>query len=123
MRIEPTRKAIPRTPADSAESAPRAGAGDESSFDWGALVSHVVHPAKVAMVEAIAWFEEPLSPSQLERIFIGSGWSVQLITYHAKSLLSWGALEVAEERQVRGVIERAYYFPAREAHRDHDLRS
>ena len=110
MQIEPTRKAIPRTPADSAESAPRAGAGDESSFDWGALVPHVVHPAKVAMVEALSWFEEPLSPSQLERIFIGTGWEVPLLGYHAKALRGWGALEVVEQRQVRGAIERTYYF-------------
>ena len=111
MRIEPTRKTIPRTPADSAESAPRAGAGDESSFDWGALVPHVVHPAKVAIVETLSWFEEPLSPSQLERIFIGTGWEVQLLSYHAKALLRWGALEIVEERQVRGAIEKVYFFP------------
>jgi homoaconitase/3-isopropylmalate dehydratase large subunit len=111
MRIEPTRKAIPRTPADSAESAPRAGAGDEISFAWGALVPHVVHPAKVAIVEALSWLETPLSPSELERIFIGSCWSVQLISYHAKALQGLGALEVVEERQVRGVIERLYFFP------------
>lgn len=115
MRIEPTKKTTPGPHADLADSASRkTAAGDEISFDWGALVPCVVHPTKVAMVEALSWFEEPLSPSQLERIFIGTGWSVQLLSYHAKALLGWGALEVWEERQIRGVMEKLYYFPEAE---------
>ena len=115
MRIGPTQKPTPRTPADLADSAPRrTTTGGEISFDWGALVPHVVHPIKVAMVETIAWIGEPLSASQLEKVFEGGGYSVQVISYHAKMLAGWGVLEIVEERQVRGVVEKTYYFADRD---------
>lgn len=110
MRIEPT-KAIPRTPADRAESAPRQTVEeDEISFDWGALVLQAVHPVKVAIVEALLRLREPLSASRLEDVLEGSSYSLGVISHHLKGLAQWGALELIEERQVRGATEKRYYF-------------
>ena len=111
MRIETTKKTTPGTHADLADSAPRkTTVGGEIRFDWGALVPHAVHPLKVVMVEAIAWIGEPLSASQMEKMFDGSGYSVAVISYHLKALLGWGAVEIVERRRVKGVIEKSYFF-------------
>jgi DNA-binding transcriptional ArsR family regulator len=114
MRIEPT-NAIPRTPSDSAESEPRQTAvEDEISFDWGALVLHAVHPAKVAIMEAMLRLQEPLSATRLAKVLGGSGYSLGVVSHHLQGLARWGAVELVKVRQVGGVIEKIYFIPAGE---------
>lgn len=112
MRIEPTSKAAPPSfPRERAES--RSGgttAGDGQSFDWEALVPHVIHPLKVAIIEALSWIDQPLSPTQMVGLFEGSGYYLSLISFHARGLEDWGALEVAITRPVRGATEISFFF-------------
>jgi hypothetical protein len=42
---------------------------DDPIFNRGALVPHLVHPAKVLIIEAMGWVAVPLSPRDLDRIF------------------------------------------------------
>jgi hypothetical protein len=41
----------------------------EPGFDWGAFVASIVNPIKVAIVEALQYLEQPLSPTELTRLF------------------------------------------------------
>ena len=36
-------------------------------FNWGSLVPYLIHPVKVAIIEAMEWVEVPLSPRELDR--------------------------------------------------------
>lgn len=96
---------------DRAES-PTGGTarGDEQSFNWEALVPHAIHPIKVAIIEALAWVGQPLSSSQLVSLFDDPGYYVSLISFHAKGLAKWGAIEIVETRPVRGTYEKFFFF-------------
>lgn len=87
--------------------------GGEPSFDWAMLVPHVVHPLKVAIVEALLYMEQPLSPSQLAKLFDGTeeGY-VSRASYHVGELAKSGAIEQVGTRQVRGATQRFYDFPS-----------
>lgn len=86
--------------------------GDELPFDWAALVPRVMHPMRVTIVEALRWIGQPLSPSELSRIFDGE-FSVSFVSYHVRELAKVGALGKARTRQVRGAQETFYFFPAK----------
>lgn len=89
------------------------GEGGELTFDWGSLVPHLVHPAKVAIIEALLWVREPLSPSDLVKLFDdGKDYYLSIVAYHVRGLVKAGALEVRRTRQVRGAQETYYFFPA-----------
>jgi Helix-turn-helix domain len=83
--------------------------GDEA-FDWSVLVPRVVHPLKVAIVEGLLWVKEPLSATDFEKVLDGK-FSLSLISYHLLTLQEAGALEVVRRRQVRGAVEKFYFFP------------
>jgi hypothetical protein len=84
--------------------------GDES-FDWAGLVPAVVHPLKVAIIEALAWIGEPLSPSELKEVFERQ-FSISLIAYHVNKLADTGAIRAVKTRQVRGARQTFYFFTA-----------
>lgn len=79
----------------------------EEHFNWGALVSHIVHPVKVLIIEAMEWVAVPLSPRDLDRIF-DEQFGVSLISYHMNTLAEIGAVEIVRQRPVRGAIETFY---------------
>jgi DNA-binding transcriptional ArsR family regulator len=83
-------------------------AGDEIEFDWDSLVPRFVHPVKVAIIEAMRWVGEPLSASELARIFERRDLST--IAYHLNKLVEVGVFEQVDERQVRGALQRFYLF-------------
>jgi hypothetical protein len=84
--------------------------GDEpGSFDWIWLVSRVVHPIKVAIIEAMKWVDSRLSPTELSRILEGK-YSVSRIAYHVEKLESLGVLEEVGSRQVGGSVEHFFFF-------------
>ncbi|HWO84691.1 MAG TPA: helix-turn-helix domain-containing protein, partial [Solirubrobacterales bacterium] len=56
------------------------------SFDWEALVALLVHPVKVAIIEAMDWIGEPLSATDLDRLLTGQV-GVSLISYHLRKLV------------------------------------
>ncbi len=80
-------------------------------FDWDVLVPRLVHPLKVAIIEATHWIGEPLSASQLAQCF-GERWSLSLVSYHQTQLAKLGVLveDEARRRRVRGSVEKLYGF-------------
>jgi hypothetical protein len=79
-------------------------------FDWGSLVPQVIHPLKVAIIEALAWIEEPLSATDFRKLF-SQRFSTAVISYHLVKLAEADALELTRKRQVRGATEKFYFFP------------
>lgn len=84
--------------------------GDETRFDWAGLVPRFVHPLKVAIIEAMVWVDEPLSATDLTNAFLGE-FHLSLVSYHLTGLAKAGAVEQVGERQVRGALQRFYFFP------------
>lgn len=84
--------------------------GDEP-FDWGLLVPHIVHPTKVAIIEAIGYLDRPLSASELSKLFGGKG-KVETahVSYHVVSLAKAEVLTAMRTRRVRGSVETFYFF-------------
>ncbi len=80
-------------------------------FDWASLVPRIVHPLKVAMIEALAWVEEPLSASDLTKVIDSERYGVANVSYHLNKLAEIDAIEVVGERQRRGALEKFYFFP------------
>jgi repressor of nif and glnA expression len=66
-------------------------------FCWSSLVASVVHPVKVAIIEALLWIEEPLSAAQIVRLFRGAGREFydSNIRFHLSALVEMGLLEAA----------------------------
>jgi hypothetical protein len=79
-------------------------------FDWGVLVP-LLHPIKVAIIEALRWTEQPLSASNLSRVFEGQKLSVNRLAYHVNGLAEAGAIVKVRQRAVRGALEKFYFFP------------
>lgn len=83
--------------------------GDER-FDWEALVPLIVHPLKVTIIEAIWWIGEPLSATDLTKVIDEQKFGLSHVSYHLGKLGKIGALEVVRRRQVRGSLEKFYFF-------------
>jgi Helix-turn-helix domain len=93
----------------SSHTTPR---GDEPlPFNWGALVPLVIHPMRVAIIEALCWIGEPLSASDFKRLFADRDFSTSYISYHVAELGKAGVLVQAGTRQVRGATKKSYFFP------------
>lgn len=56
---------------------------------WIVLAPHPVHPTKVAIIEAMRWIDQPLSPSDLAQAFDGAV-SLPVVSYHLASLARAG---------------------------------
>jgi hypothetical protein len=76
-------------------------------FSWDILVPHLIHPVKVAIIEAMEWVELPLSSRQLDRIF-DEQFGVSGVAYHMRTLAEVGAVEKVGQRPVRGAQETFY---------------
>lgn len=76
-------------------------------FDWEGLVALLVHPVKVAIIEAMAWVEEPLSATDLDRIMPGDV-GVSLISYHLRRLAELEVIKPVRKQPVRGAIQTFY---------------
>jgi len=85
--------------------------GDEAAQVWEALVPRVVHPVKVAVIEALRWIGRPMSPTELVVVLDCKDFYLGLVAYHVGKLVELGAVEPVRERQVRGAIETFYFFP------------
>jgi hypothetical protein len=83
---------------------------DPLPFDWGMLVPHVLHPIKVTIIEAMSWIGEPLSATDLRKVF-DSRCLTQTVGYHIGGLVEAGALVQVGRRRVRGATECFYFFP------------
>jgi DNA-binding transcriptional ArsR family regulator len=87
--------------------------GGGLAFDWGTLVSRIVHPAQVAIVEALLYMGQPLSATELRDLFNEpEDYYLSLVSYHLKKLHEVGVLEETGTRRVRGGTETFYFFVA-----------
>jgi hypothetical protein len=82
-------------------------------FEWDTLVPHLVHPLKVAIIEAMSWIDEPLSPRDLDLV-LDDEFGVSLVAYHVGVLADHGALEAVGQEQVRGAVKTFYVLVARD---------
>lgn len=69
------------------------------------IIIAIAHPLRRRILQTIVDRKEPLSPAEIAREF---ELPVGTITYHAKVLWHFGALEPAGKRHVRGAIEQFY---------------
>jgi hypothetical protein len=82
-------------------------------FNWDTLVPYLIHPVKVAIIEAMEWVDEPLSPRDLDRIF-DEQFGVSLVSYHMRTLADVGVVEKVRQRPVRGALQTFYALSAKE---------
>lgn len=87
--------------------------GNEPAFDWAALVPRIVHPARVAIIEALFYIGQPLSATELRDLFDEPEcYYLSIVSYHLGKLVGYGALDETGSRQVRGATETYYFFPS-----------
>ena len=112
MRIERVpRQMPPKLPsrmADAKKVDPDAGG---ERFIWELLTPRLLHPVKLAVVEALLWVREPMSAVGLAAMFEDSGYYAGLLSYHLREMADVGVITQAERRSVRGVYELFFYFP------------
>jgi len=89
------------------------GNNNRRNFQWDTLVPHLLHPIKVAIIEAMSWIGEPVSPRELDLIF-DDEFGVSLVSYHVGVLVDYGALEKAGQEPVRGALKTFYVLAAKE---------
>jgi hypothetical protein len=77
-------------------------------FNWAWLVPRVIHPLRVAIIEALAYMDQPLSATDLQRLFGIEDLQLSLISYHVNQLKNAEVLVKVGQRQVRGAVERFY---------------
>ncbi len=83
--------------------------GGGEALDWGVLVPRLVHPTKVLIVESMHWIGEPLSSSELVKIF-DKRFSIANVSYHVGKLAEVGVLMPIRKEQVRGAWKTRYVF-------------
>lgn len=89
------------------------GSAEESAqlpFNWAALVPLVIHPMRVAIIEALLWIDEPLSASDIRKMS-DKDYSLGYICYHVKELAKGGVIKKVGQRKVRGATEKFYELP------------
>lgn len=98
-----------QSPATPVEPAENGHDGGEARLDWGALLSRSVHPTRLWIIEAMRIIDQPLSASELERIFDRKQ-STSAISYHMNTLAKIGIVKQVGMQQVRGTWKRLYVF-------------
>lgn len=79
------------------------------SFRWSDLIRAYVHPAKIAIVEAMQVTNQPLSAKELTRMYSGGENDLSELAYHLRALAKIGLLKETHEAPVRGARE-VFYF-------------
>jgi hypothetical protein len=80
-------------------------------FCWAALVARVLHPVQVEIIEALRLIDQPLSATELLRVFKGQRVGLR-IEHHLRRLRSLNAIEVAASANGNGRIVK--YRPTKE---------
>lgn len=79
-------------------------------MDWCDLVPFIVHPTKVAIIEAMLWIDEPCSAVDIQQMH-GQQISTSVVSYHLRSLaVDHPILSLYREEPVRGAWKKLYYF-------------
>ena len=95
-----------------ADGAIRQSTGDHPFPGWEPFLPHLVHPLKVAIVEALLWIGEPLSAVQLGKVVRGVGEALResTVRYHVGHLAEVGVLEVIPYPNYEGKRSREKFF-------------
>jgi DNA-binding transcriptional ArsR family regulator len=80
------------------------GNGPSEAPAWSAAFFSLIHPAKVAIVEALERTGEPMSAVALYYVLDGE-WSFGTVAYHVRRLAERGVLEERFQGRVRGATE------------------
>lgn len=82
----------------------------DEPMQWDKLVPLILHPVKVAILEALLWMEEPLSAVDVDRMH-GETLGIPTAAYHLRSLASGlHVLRLYDEEAVRGANRKLYFF-------------
>lgn len=106
----PLRETLP--PADAGMNREESTAACPFS-GWEPFVPHLVHPLKVAIVEALSCVRMPLSAVQFGKVFAGAGdgFRESNVRYHLDHLTEIGVLEVVPYMDSSGSPrEKFFYF-------------
>ncbi|MFL5898000.1 MAG: hypothetical protein ACJ76D_06000 [Solirubrobacterales bacterium] len=100
---------------DQLNGLPRRTVLSAEQFCWSSLVASVVHPVKVAIIEALLWIEEPLSAVQIVRLFRGAGREFydSNIRFHLRALVEIELLEPVNPQDSASTLKgKRFYFRA-----------
>ena len=85
----------------------------EPALDWAALAPRLVHPAWVAILEALFYVGHPLSAAELRALFDEpESYCLSIVSSHLAKLTGYGVLAEMGSRQVRGETETYYFLPS-----------
>lgn len=114
MKIERTPPITPRLFSRAEAEALIEAAPHHVPFSWEVFVPRLVHPVKVAIIEAMLWIGQPVSAKQLELSFDAEKYYLSLISHHAKHLSDLGVIEILGWAPVvgKGVTEKFYWWPS-----------
>jgi DNA-binding transcriptional ArsR family regulator len=79
-------------------------------FSWDELVPLLVHPLRVAIIEALRHIGEPLTTADLQAV-IEEDCSLSVIAYHLMALAGAGAVVMVQQHQIGPSTERFYALP------------
>jgi hypothetical protein len=98
-------------PSHPDEPAPdQTGASSDAGgerFLWDLLVSRVLHPIQVAIIEALLWIDLPLSPADMARMFDGP-YTSSHIAHHSGALAKLKVVSLVDTQKVRGATKHFY---------------
>lgn len=82
-------------------------------INWEQVFMCLIHPAKVAALEALAYLRQPLSAKELDLLLEGGSHY-----HHLHKLKDAGILTIVYTRRVRGTTACYFYFAGREVELD-----
>jgi hypothetical protein len=85
--------------------------GQRLDIAWGEIGVRLLHPLKVAILEAMVWIDRPLSAKELWHVFGGSEEpQLSAVSYHLNALAEEkiGATTKVDEEPVRGSMKTYY---------------
>jgi hypothetical protein len=81
--------------------------GGTPAAGWGPAFFSLIHPVKIAAVEAFAWTREPLSALLVYEV-LGRDWPFGTVAYHVRRLAEAGVLVERYSEPRRGAREHFY---------------
>ena len=86
------------------------GGRDTALLDtWDAVVAFLIHPGKVAILEAMRWIGRPISATDMERIANRQP-GLSSVAYHMANLAERRVIALIRKREVRGATENFYFL-------------
>jgi hypothetical protein len=81
--------------------------GQIGEFFWSALAARVLHPAQVEIIEALRWIDQPLSATDLLRVFEGERVGLR-IEHRLRQLARLDVVALADGMAPAPVGQRSY---------------